>query len=172
MKSKKILFSSFVVIVFVAYAVSLRLKGNLFRVFEDDDRARVIPPITTQTQTQSQNTSPMMTSPSTSMMGSGARSPMMGAYRDGQYLGTIADAYYGNVQVSVAIQNGKITDVKFLDYPQDRSTSREINGQAMPFLITEAIQAQSANVNVISGATETSRAFKESLASALNKAKY
>jgi uncharacterized protein with FMN-binding domain len=93
-----------------------------------------------------------------------------GQYRDGTYTGSIADAYYGNVQVQATIQGGKITNVQFLDYPKDRQTSVIINSQAMPYLISEAIQAQSANVNVVSGATASSGAFQQSLASALAQA--
>lgn len=94
-----------------------------------------------------------------------------GIYNDGTYTGSVADAYYGNVQVEVVIANNRISDVKFLDYPQDRSTSRSINSYAMPRLTQEAIQAQSANVNGVSGASDTSAAFKQSLASALAKAR-
>ncbi|MDE2001425.1 MAG: FMN-binding protein [Patescibacteria group bacterium] len=92
-------------------------------------------------------------------------------YADGTFTGNPADAYYGTVQVQATIQNGKITDVQFLQYPSDRSTSRYINGQAMPYLKQEAIQAQNANVDIVSGATDTSFAFRESLASALALAK-
>jgi uncharacterized protein with FMN-binding domain len=92
-------------------------------------------------------------------------------YKDGQYTGDVADAYYGNVQVKAVIKGGKITDVQFLDYPQDRRTSVMINTQAMPYLKTEAIQAQSAQVDIVSGATQTSKAFIESLGTALSKAK-
>lgn len=95
----------------------------------------------------------------------------VGLYKDGQYTGSVADAYYGNVQVKAVISGGKIADVQFLDYPQDRGTSIRINFQAMPYLTSEAIQAQSVNVDTISGATETSRAFRESLDSALAQAK-
>lgn len=93
-----------------------------------------------------------------------------GAYRDGIYTGTSANAYYGNVQVQVTVANGKITDVTFLNYPQDRGTSRSINSYAMPQLMQEAIAAQSANVNGVSGASDTSAAFKQSLSSALSQA--
>ncbi len=92
-------------------------------------------------------------------------------YKDGQYTGDSADAYYGNIQVQVTISGGKIADVVFLDYPHDRRTSVEINSQAMPYLKQEAIAAQSANVDIVSGATDTSRAFIQSLQSALDKAK-
>ena len=91
-------------------------------------------------------------------------------YRDGTYTGNSANAFFGNVQVQVSIQGGKIADVVFLDYPQHRRTSQRINQVAMPYLKTEAIQAQSANVNIISGATLTSQAFMQSLQTALNQA--
>lgn len=96
--------------------------------------------------------------------------PVSGKYKDGVYTGNVADAYYGNVQVKVAILKGKITDVQFLDYPHDRRTSVNINSQAMPDLKSEAIQAQNANVDIVSGATATSQAFRESLQSALAQA--
>jgi len=94
-----------------------------------------------------------------------------GLYADGSYTGSAADAYYGTVQVQAIVSGGAITDVQFLQYPSDRSTSRYINSQAMPLLTQEAIQAQSAQVSGVSGASETSRAFKESLTAALALAK-
>lgn len=100
-----------------------------------------------------------------------APAPVLSMYKDGTFTGDVADAYYGNIQVSATINNGKLTDVAFLQYPNDRRTSIEINTQAMPLLKSEAIQAQNANVDGVSGATETSRAFVQSLASALNLAK-
>lgn len=106
--------------------------------------------------------------PSQPMMHSG---PMMRRYSDGSYTGTATDAYYGTVQVEAIIQNGKIADVVFLQHPNMHENSIFINGQAMPLLTQEAIQAQSAQVDGVSGATFTSAAFKESLASALMKAK-
>ena len=92
-------------------------------------------------------------------------------YKDGAYTGSSADAYYGSIQVQVTISGGKITDVAFLNYPHDRGTSVSINTQAMPYLKQEAIAAQSANVNIVSGATDSSLAFRQSLASALAQAK-
>ena len=92
-------------------------------------------------------------------------------YADGTYTGSQADAYYGTVQVQATIQNGVLADVSFLQYPSDRRTSQSINGLAMPILKSEAIQAQNANVNIVSGATDTSMAFQQSLADALTQAK-
>jgi len=93
-----------------------------------------------------------------------------GKFRNGTYVGSVADAFYGNVQVKVTVSGGKISDVQFLDYPQDRNTSRMINSQAIPYLISEAISVQSANVDIISGATDTSMAFQQSLSDALSQA--
>ena len=94
-----------------------------------------------------------------------------GQYVDGTYSGSRADSYYGVVQVQAIIQNGKLTDVKFLSYPNDRRTSEEINSQALPYLKQEALQAQSAQVDAVSGASDTSTAFQESLGVALQQAK-
>jgi uncharacterized protein with FMN-binding domain len=94
-----------------------------------------------------------------------------GLYVNGTYTGSVADAYYGNVQVEAIINGGKLADVQFLQYPDTHSTSVYINSQAMPYLKQEAIQAQSANVNIISGATDTSMAFQQSLGAALAQAK-
>jgi uncharacterized protein with FMN-binding domain len=94
-----------------------------------------------------------------------------GLYKDGVYTGPVADAYYGNVQVQATIAGGKLTDVAFLQYPNDRSNSRAINGHAMPYLTQEAIQAQNASVDIVSGATDTSMAFQQSLGAALAQAK-
>lgn len=91
-------------------------------------------------------------------------------FKDGEFTGPVSDAFYGNVQVKAIIQNGKITDVQFLDYPNDRSTSIRINTDAMPALTSEAIQTQNAQVDIVSGATDTSKAFIESLQGALSQA--
>jgi len=93
-----------------------------------------------------------------------------GRYKDGTYTGSPADAFYGTVQVKAVIAGGKITDIQFLQYPNDRGHSVEINTYATPILRSEAIQAQNARVNVVSGATQTSQAFVQSLSAALQQA--
>lgn len=104
------------------------------------------------------------TSTSTSTSFSGAR------YKDGSYTGSTADAQWGVIQVKAIIQNGKVTDVQFLQYPSDRQRSVEINSYADPQLTSEAIQAQSAQVDVVTGATDSSDAFMQSLGDALSQA--
>ena len=92
-------------------------------------------------------------------------------YKDGTYTGSSSDAFYGYIQVSATISGGRLSDVTFLDYPHDRGTSIEINSYAMPLLKQQAIQAQSAQVDGVSGATDSSMAFIQSLGDALNQAK-
>src|SRR6185312_2520288 len=58
-------------------------------------------------------------------------------YKDGIYTGSTADAFYGKIQVKATIQNGKITNVQFLQYPNDRTRSIAINTLAMPNLSSE-----------------------------------
>src|SRR5579883_845941 len=69
--------------------------------------------------------------------------PVSGKFKDGTYTGTVADAQWGYVQVQAVISQGRLTSVRFLEYPSDRSRSVFINRIADPELISEAIQAQS-----------------------------
>ena len=94
-----------------------------------------------------------------------------GMYIDGTYTGNSADAYYGYIKVQAIIKNGKLANVIFLDHPQDRNNSIRINNYAMPVLKQEAIRAQNANVDNVSGASFSSGAFRESLANALSQAR-
>ena len=94
-----------------------------------------------------------------------------GAFADGSYDGKTVNAYYGLLQLRANIKGGKLVSVKVLQYPNDRRTSVAINRQALPMLAREAIAAQGASVDVISGATFTSHAYIRSLASAMTKAK-
>ncbi|MBA2393341.1 MAG: FMN-binding protein [Ktedonobacteraceae bacterium] len=94
-----------------------------------------------------------------------------GLYKNGLYTGSVADAHWGYIQVKVIVTNGKIADVQFLQYPNDRNRSVEINQYADPQLTSEAIQVQSANVDIVSGATDSSDAFIQSLTTALTQAK-
>lgn len=94
----------------------------------------------------------------------------LGSYVDGSYTGSTEDAYYGMVQVRAVVANGKVTDVQFLQHPSSHENSIFINGRAMPLLIKEALQIQSAQVDGVSGATFTTGAFKQSLATALAQA--
>ena len=93
-----------------------------------------------------------------------------GRYADGTYTGPVVDAYYGLVQIQAIVQRGQIADIAVLQYPSDRRLSVRINRYALPLLRDEVVSAQSANVDIVSGATLTSEAFIRSLGSALRSA--
>ncbi len=81
-------------------------------------------------------------------------------WKDGTFIGDSVDAYYGLVQVSATFKDDRLTSVAFLDYPQDRITSKQ-----------KAISTPSSNVDTVSGVTYTSEAFISSLTSAMSQAK-
>lgn len=89
---------------------------------------------------------------------------------DGKYTGRREYAYYGFVRVEALISRGRLIDIRVLEYPHDNGTSRYINGVALPYLIQEAVSAQSFKVDLVSGATFTSDAFARSLRDALGRA--
>lgn len=91
-------------------------------------------------------------------------------YKDGTYTGAPSADQWGQVQVQVTVSGGRITNVQFLTYPNERRRSVAINSEVIPILQSEAVQAQSAQVDVISGATLTSESFQQSLESALAQA--
>lgn len=93
-----------------------------------------------------------------------------GKYKDGTYTGSVEDVYYGNVQVRTIISNGNLTSVEFLQYPNGRDNSVKINSRAMPLLKSEAIVSQKAEVDIVTGATQTSKGFIKSLDNALAQA--
>jgi uncharacterized protein with FMN-binding domain len=102
--------------------------------------------------------------------GSASTGTASGQYKDGTYTGSIADAIYGKLQLVVTISGGKITDITWPIYPNDGGHTQQLSATALPALEQEAIVSQSANVNVVSGATQDSTAFQQSLASALAQA--
>ena len=82
---------------------------------------------------------------------------------------TVANEY-GDVQVRVTLDGTKIVDVQPLKLPSDRARSARISNGAGPILRTEALQAQSARIDIVSGATYTSESYARSLQGALDKA--
>jgi uncharacterized protein with FMN-binding domain len=88
----------------------------------------------------------------------------------GTVVGSTSSMKYGPVQVKVVYSNGRITDVVALQWPTADSKSLSIAQHALPILRSEALAAQSASINTVSGATYTSDAYKSSLQSAISKA--
>ena len=85
--------------------------------------------------------------------------------------GPVVDTRYGPVQVEVTISDGAITGVSAIVLPSG-GRSGQISNSAEPILRSEALQAQSASIDGVSGATYTSEAYAESLQAALDDAGY
>jgi uncharacterized protein with FMN-binding domain len=114
----------------------------------------------------------MFTSTALALFLTGARAEAQAAhYKDGEYTGDPAEILWGYIQVKAVIQGGKIADVQFLQMPFDRARSVEITDFVKPLLKSEAIKAQSAQVDLVSSATMSSLGFRDALASALAQAK-
>jgi len=86
------------------------------------------------------------------------------------YTGSVAQTRWGPVQVKITVQGAKITKVTILQQPSGNSRDAEINSRALPILINEALGAQNANVDMVSGATVTSEGYVQSLQAALDEA--
>ena len=78
---------------------------------------------------------------------------------------------YGDVEVQVVFTGTQITDVVPVRLPDSNGVDQQIDQQAVPILIQETLDAQSANIQSISGASYTSDGYIRSLQSALDKAK-
>jgi uncharacterized protein with FMN-binding domain len=84
--------------------------------------------------------------------------------------GTATDTRWGPVQVQITVANGEITDVTVVEYPTGNGKDRQINARALPVLVQETLDAQSADIDMVSGATVTSEGYIGSLQSALDEA--
>ena len=88
----------------------------------------------------------------------------------GTFTGALVDTRYGAVQVRITVSGQKVVDVQAVALPHDRARSAAISQYSSPILRSEAIHAQTARIDVVSGATYTSVAYGRSLASALQQA--
>ena len=84
--------------------------------------------------------------------------------------GSVAQTQWGPVQVQLTVVAQKITKVALLQYPNGNGRDQEINDYALPILTQETVDAQSAAIDMVSGATVTSDGYLESLQSALDQA--
>ncbi|MFR9779742.1 FMN-binding protein [Micromonospora sp. MS34] len=88
----------------------------------------------------------------------------------GTATGSVAQTRWGPVQVRIRVSGGKITDVTAVRVPDGNHRDQEINDYAVPILRQEALAAQSAQIDTVSGATVTSDGYRESLQSAIDAA--
>lgn len=89
----------------------------------------------------------------------------------GTFTGPVIHTLYGPVQVAVAEKGGHIEDVRALQLPTEHPQSLFISERVAPMLRAEVLQAQGAEISIVSGATFTSEGFAQSLQAALNHAR-
>ena len=106
----------------------------------------------------------------TAAAGSGGTTATTVSSGTATYTGTAIQTRYGAVQVQVTISSGKITDVTTLQAPSGDPHSSSLSAAATPVLASEALTAQSATIDTVSGATFTSEGYVASLQSALDQA--
>lgn len=101
-----------------------------------------------------------------------------------RFSGSVASVdRWGNLQVTIVVRKTttttgtkkkvmrRITSVSVPTYPNHTDRSVFINQNALPILKSEALKAQSANINLVSGATDTSDGFAQSLQAAILRGK-
>jgi uncharacterized protein with FMN-binding domain len=97
-------------------------------------------------------------------------SPPAGGSATNTYAGSVTQTRWGPVQVQISVQDGTITKVTVLQQPDGNHRDEEINDYALPILIQDTIDAQSADIDMVSGATVTSEGYLGSLQAALDEA--
>ncbi|MHB1490875.1 FMN-binding domain protein [mine drainage metagenome] len=90
--------------------------------------------------------------------------------KDGTFTGQTADTPYGPVQVKITVTGGKFSNVNATRLPHGTSYDEQVDQYAVPVLAKEAVSAQSAKIQMVSGATYTSTGYLQSLQSALDQA--
>jgi uncharacterized protein with FMN-binding domain len=90
-------------------------------------------------------------------------------YADGTWTGSAEYTEWGDLQVRVTVSGGRIVDVTAVQTPGGPKSAR-INAVAQPILEAEAVAAQGAHLDMVSGATYTSRTYTASLQAALDQA--
>ena len=86
------------------------------------------------------------------------------------YTGDAVSTRFGDVQVQITVKKGKVTKSSVTQVPWSNGRDQEINSYAVPILNSEAVDAQSASIDMVSGATYTSQGYIGSLQSAIDQA--
>ncbi|PFG21289.1 FMN-binding protein [Serinibacter salmoneus] len=86
------------------------------------------------------------------------------------YTGDPIPVAFGTLQVEITVVDGAITRATAIDYPYTDPRDIQLNGEAIPILEAATLEAQSADIDLVTGATFTSQGYIDSLQSALDEA--
>jgi uncharacterized protein with FMN-binding domain len=87
---------------------------------------------------------------------------------NGTFTGPSVFVKYGNVQVKITVENGRITDAVAVKAPSGKND--RYTNMAVPVLKQQTLKAQSANIQGVSGASYTAYGWQTSLQGALAEA--
>ncbi len=93
-----------------------------------------------------------------------------GAGAGGVFVGEAVPNGHGDVQVQITVAEGAVTAAEAVQYPTSDPRARQVNTRAIPILDEEAIGATTGDLDMVSGATLTSNAYRKSLQDALDQA--
>ena len=130
------------------------------------------PTARSSTSADSTGAPPEPSSPSSrSSRSPSSRSPSAAASATSStYTGAAVDTRWGVVQVQITVDNATITSADAVQLPQGNPRDQQINAYAVPVLDQEVLRRQSADIDVVSGATVTSEGYLQSLQSAIDQA--
>ena len=159
----------------IFYAVMATLTGLVLlfsyrtSLGEGTETAAALPattpaPASAQRATPSASTSPSASTPTQA-------APASSGLADGTFTGSSVNTRFGPVQVQITVSGGSVTDVQVPVYPSENGRDQQINSRALPVLVKETLDAQSADIDMVSGATYTSTGYLKSLQSALDEAR-
>lgn len=168
----------------IFYAVMATLTGLVLlfsyrtSLGEGTETAAALPattPAPASAQRATPSTSPSASaSPSASSSAAAAptqAAPASSGLADGTFTGSSVNTRFGPVQVQITVSGGSVTDVQVPVYPSENGRDQQINSRALPVLVKETLDAQSADIDMVSGATYTSTGYLKSLQSALDEAR-
>ena len=129
-----------------------------------------VEPGTSGTSTSASGSTSSGTAKGTTKTRSGSSTSSASA-KSASYTGDSVDTQWGPVQVRITVSNDKVTAAQAIVYPTENPRDQEINSFAIPTLNQEAVAAaNTAQIDMVSGATYTSEGYIQSLQSALDKA--
>jgi uncharacterized protein with FMN-binding domain len=99
---------------------------------------------------------------------SSRRPPVRGPVRTGTHTATTP---FSLISVRVTLTAGRLTKVETLELNGSDARTRAINARAEPILREEALRAGGADIDVVTGATYTSRSYRTSLQAAIDEAR-
>lgn len=141
-----------------------------WQVGQSTATASTAAPLSTSSGRTTTTTAPSNAASPSAPASAGTSTGTSSAAKDGTYTGDAIQTPFGNMEVAIVVSSSKIADVKVLQATDSGQRSVQISSYADPILRTEVLQAQSANVQMVSGATYTSDGYLQSLQSALDKA--